>query len=115
MITLAKEIGDNDGYQTYLIQIRNVEATERIGVENAKALQAAGIKVIANTGSNISDGVKSVSDLFTPAGGLAIGSAIEGMANTAAGKAALTALGVDIPEETLTTTRPTGSGNGAAA
>ncbi len=114
-ITLAKEIGDNEGYQTYLIQIRNVEATERIGVENAKALQQAGIKVIANTGTTIGDGVSSVSDLFTAQGGLAIGSTVEGLANTPGGKAVLTALGVDIEDGTLTATPQSGPGNGAAA
>lgn len=114
-IELAREIGENDGYQTYLIQIRNVEATERIGVENAKALQAAGIKVIANTGTNIGAGVQSVSDLFTSQGGLALGSTIEGLANTPGGKAALAALGVDLadPNTPLAASAPSSRGNGA--
>jgi flotillin len=116
-IALATEIGDNDGYQTYLIQIRNVEKDEVVGVENAKALQAAGIKVIANTGTNITDGVQSVSDLFTSKGGLAIGSTLEGLANTPGGKAALAALGVDLEDSDApmsASSRPA-RGNGAAA
>jgi hypothetical protein len=57
-----------------------------------------------------------VSDLFTSQGGLAIGSTIEGLANTPGGKAALSALGVDFDEDgTLTATPQSGPGNGAAA
>ena len=65
-LALAAEIGENEGYQTYLVQIRNVEKDEVVGVEQAKALQDAGIKVIANTG-NVTDGVSNVMDLFTSA------------------------------------------------
>lgn len=116
-ITLAQEIGENQGYQTYLIGIRNVEATEAVGVANAKALEAAGIKVIANTGTTVGDGVQSVSDLFTSAGGLAIGSTLEGLANTPGGKAALDALGVDLDDPNAPVAaapaRSNGRGNGA--
>ena len=30
-ITLAKEIGENQGYQTYLIEIKKVEAQQAVG------------------------------------------------------------------------------------
>jgi len=84
------------GYQTYLVQIRNVEATQAIGVEQAKALQSAGIKVIANTGGKVGDGLNSIGDFFTARGGQMLGAAIEGLANTPTGEQLLEAAGVDV-------------------
>ena len=46
-------------------RIRTVEAQEAIGVEQAKNLGKADIKVIANAG-NVDSGVKNVMDLFSP-------------------------------------------------
>ena len=85
-IELAKEIGSNDGYQTYLIQIRTVEKDQAVGIEQAKALADADIKVIANTGEVVS-GVKNVMDLFTTKGGTAIGGMVEAFAQTPSGQA----------------------------
>lgn len=96
-IELAREIGENEGYQTYLIQIREVEKQEVVGVEQAKALQDAGIKVIANTG-NVSTGVDSVMDLFSSKGGTALGGAVEAFAQTEQGAAVLKALNVNSSE-----------------
>ena len=85
-ITLAKEIGTNDGYQKYLIEIKKVEASQAVGIEQAKNLGTAQIKIIANAGSNIPEGVNSVMDLFTAKGGQALGSMIEAFAGTEAGQ-----------------------------
>lgn len=87
-IALAKEIGSNNGYQTYLIQIRTVEKDQAVGIEQAKALAEADIKVIANTGDAIS-GVKNVMDLFTSKGGTQIGAMVEAFAQTPAGDAVM--------------------------
>src|SRR3990167_5223855 len=38
-LTLAKEIGSNDGYQRYLVSIRQIEASQVVGVEQAQALK----------------------------------------------------------------------------
>jgi len=80
-IVLAKEIGSNQGYQTYLISLRQVEANEKIGVEGAKALHQADIKVISNAGSP-GEGVSNVLDLFGPKGGTAIAGLLEGVAQS---------------------------------
>lgn len=85
-IALAKEIGANPGYQTYLIQIRTVEKDQLVGIEQAQALKAADIKVIANTGSAV-EGVKNVMDLFTSKGGTQVGAALEALAQTPVGAA----------------------------
>ena len=79
-ITLAKEIGGNEGYQTYLIRVKDIEASQAVGIAQADALKVANIKVIANAGTP-GDGIKSVGDLFTSRGGLAVGAALEGLGN----------------------------------
>lgn len=49
-IVLAKEIGENQSYQQYLVTVRQIEANQAVGLEQAKALSNAQIKVVANTG-----------------------------------------------------------------
>ena len=85
-ITLAEKIGSDAGYQQYLVSIRQIEANEAIGIEQAKALEKADVKVIANTGS-APEGMKNVMDLFTSKGGTNIGAALEAFAQTEAGQA----------------------------
>lgn len=86
--TLAKEIGSNESYQKYLITIRHLESQQAVGIEQAKALEHAEIKVIANTG-DVSSGLNNVMDIFTSKGGVAVGSMLEGFGNTDTGKALL--------------------------
>lgn len=96
-LTLAKEIGDNQPYQQYLITIRNVEKDEKIGIEQAKALEKADIKVIANAG-NASQGLTSVGEVVSSKGGTEIGAMLEGLAQTDMGQAFLNKfLGGDKP------------------
>ena len=85
-ISLAKEIGNNQGYQTYLIEIKRVEALQQVGIEQVKNLDKADIRIIANAGGNIADGVNSVMDLFTAKGGQSLGSMLEAFSGTETGK-----------------------------
>lgn len=87
-LTLAKEIGDNQGYQTYLISVRNIEATEAVGKEMAGAIKAADVKIIANSG-DVQSGIGNLADIFTPKGGTSIGGMLEGLAQTEQGQALL--------------------------
>lgn len=91
--TLAREIGSNAAYQQYLITIEQVKATKDVGIEQAKALTNAQIKIIANSGDPGS-GIRSVGDLFTSNGGMKIGAMLEGFQQTETGKAVLDAVGV---------------------
>ena len=84
-IELAKEIGENQGYQTYLISIRQIEANQAIGIEQAKALTAAELKIIAN-GGDVSSGVHKIGDLLSSSGGMSVGAMLEGLANSEVGK-----------------------------
>ena len=85
-ITLAKEIGENQGYQQYLITIRQVEAQETVGIKQAEAVGQSKAQIIVNSG-DVSSGINKLGDIFSSKGGAGIGNIIEGLANTNAGKA----------------------------
>lgn len=87
-ITLAKEIGSNEGYQNYLITIKKVEVSKDVGIEMAKAMQNADLKVIANSG-DINSGVAKIGDMFTPAGGTNLTGMLAALAQSSEGKALL--------------------------
>lgn len=89
-ITLAKEIGQNESYQKYLVTIEQVHAGQAVGIEQAKALAKAEIKVIANTG-NVASGIGSITELLSSKGGLSVGSMLEGLAQTDLGSKVLDA------------------------
>lgn len=92
-IKLAKEIGNNEGYQSYLGTIKAIEAHMVVGSKQAEALQAAEIKVIANTGKP-TDGVSDVMDLFSTKGGTELAGMVEAFAQTPLGKSVLSRLGI---------------------
>lgn len=90
-ITLAKEIGENEGYQQYLITIKQVEISRDVGIEMAKSLQNADLKVIANSG-DVQGGISKIGDLFTPAGGTNLTGMLAALAQTDEGKAVVNRL-----------------------
>ena len=93
--TLAKEVGENEGYQKYLIEIRKVEANEKVGMEQAKNINGSNIKIIANAG-NVAEGLSSALDVLTPKGGANLAGAVEALAATEVGKALLDKLGIKL-------------------
>lgn len=106
--TLAKEIGSNQSYQDYLIKVKQVEANQAVGIEQAKSLGNADIKVIANTG-NAASGLNSVMDIFSSQGGTQVGAMLEGLANTDMGKAVLDKV---VTPKVKTENKPLTNGNG---
>lgn len=85
-ITLATEIGANENYQNYLIEIRKVEATEAVGKEMAGAMKTADLKIIANSG-DVQSGVGKLADVFSPAGGTSIAGMLTALSQTEEGQA----------------------------
>lgn len=83
-IALAEKIGSDKGYQQYLVTIRQIEAGQAVGVEQAKALEKAQVKVIANTGGSVK--LDGAMDLFTPKGGTVLAAAVEAFRQADAGK-----------------------------
>jgi flotillin len=92
-IVLAKEIGTNDAYQKYLITIEQVKATQAVGIEQAKALSHAELKIIANSGT-VEHGMKNLMDVFSSNGGTNLGAMLEGLAQTPQGDAILKKVGI---------------------
>jgi len=102
-ITLAEKIASEPNYQAYLVEIRKVEAGEKIGVANASALAAAEIKVIATAG-DANSGINSISEALTAKGGVQLGSMLQGLANTDIGK--------EILSKVTSTSKPNGKSYG---
>lgn len=94
-IKLAEKIGSDQGYQKYLIEIRGVEATEAVGIEQAKAMAGSEIKIIA-TGNGIGGGIKSAAGLMSPDGGATLGGMIEAFMASDAGAALLRKFGIKV-------------------
>lgn len=90
-ITLAKEIGENQGYQQYLITVKQVESNRDVGLEMAKAFSTAEMKIIAN-GTDIGNGVNSLGKMVSSAGGVNLASMLEGLIQTDTGKALFNSL-----------------------
>lgn len=85
-IKLAEEIGSNDGYQKYLVTIEQVKASRDVGLEMARAMQSADLKVIAN-GGDIQQGIGKLTDLFTPAGGTSLTGMLSALSQSPEGAA----------------------------
>ena len=87
-VRLAKEIGENENYQIYLVALKAIDGYVAVGTEQAKALEKSDVKIIANTGDAPS-GITSAGQLFSPKGGQSIGAMLEALGNTPQGKALL--------------------------
>jgi flotillin len=85
-ITLAKEIGDNEGYQNYLITVRRVEASQAVGMETARSLGKADMKIIANAG-DVMGGVGKLGDVLSTGGGTNFAGMLAALSQTDEGKA----------------------------
>lgn len=106
-IALANEIGSNEGYQTYLITIKQVEASQEVGKELAKAMANADMKIIANSG-DMQSGMTSLGDMFTSKGGMNLSAMMEAMSTTDAGKALVSKV-TGLVEDVTGTTEKQGS------
>ena len=84
-IELAKEIGQNQSYQNYLLTLRKIESEQAIGTKQAEALKGADLKVIAN-GGNVAEGMNKITDIFSSKGGTNIAAMLSGMAQSEEGK-----------------------------
>lgn len=90
-VELADKIGANESYQKYLVTIRNVEKEQAVGVEMAKTMTQAEIKIIVNSGS-VNNGIESLRDVMSSKGGAAVGAFVEGFKNTTNGDEIIAAI-----------------------
>lgn len=98
-LKLASEIGSNKEYQAYLISIRQIEAFQIIGIEQAKNLGNADIKIIAGSGS-VADGVNKAAGILTPTGGFNLAGMLEAFGSTEIGQQVLEKTGIKPKEDT---------------
>jgi flotillin len=90
-IALAEKIGADEGYQKYLITIKQVEVGGEVGKAMAASLEKADLKVIANSG-NVQEGVSGLTSILTPGGGTNIAGMLTALAQTDEGKQVLDAV-----------------------
>lgn len=90
-IALAKEIGSNEGYQKYLLGIKELDVELEVGLKKAEALKSSDLKIISNSG-NVDSGMKNIMDVFTTDGGMKVGGMLEAFNNTEIGKIILSKL-----------------------
>ena len=84
-ITLAEKIAELMEYQRYLLGTKDIAMREVVGTAQAKALEAAHIKVISNAGTPV-EGVTNVMELFTSKGGTQLGAMLEAFMQTEEGR-----------------------------
>lgn len=89
---LAKEIGENVGYQDYLIRVKTVDKEQVVEVAKAdamaRALESADLKILANSG-DVESGMNKFSDILSSKGGSQINGLLESLKQTDEGKALL--------------------------
>lgn len=77
-IKLANQVGGNKEYQTYLITIKQIEVDGEVRKENAKALTAAKMQILVNSG-DVQSGITKLTDVLSSKGGQAISGMMAGM------------------------------------
>jgi flotillin len=93
--TLAKEIGENESYQTYLIKIREIEIMGEVNKVQyqslATALNGADLKLLVNSG-DVHSGLGKFSDILSSKGASATNGLVEGLKQTPEGAGILALL-----------------------
>lgn len=105
--TLAQEIGENQEYQKYLIKIKEVEVSQVVEIEKAKAmaqaLASADLKILANSG-DVQSGMSKLTDILSSKGGSQINGLMETLKQTPEGKgimSLLSNLGLNLTNDKL--------------
>lgn len=102
--TLAKEIGENEGYQQYLIKIKEVEVSQVVEVKKAEALAEAlsnaDLKLLVNSG-DVNSGLNKFTDILSAKGGSQVNGLIEALKQTDEGKSIVSLLNKLNPDQTV--------------
>ena len=92
---LAAKIGENEGYQNYLIKVKEVEVGQVVGIEQyramAQALSKADLKLLVNSG-DVNSGLSKFSDILTSKGASQLNNIIETLKQTKEGEGILSLL-----------------------
>ena len=94
--TLAEEIGENQGYQEYLIKQAEVKVSEVVGVAQqealGKSLSTADMKFLINSG-DVNSGMSNLTDVFTSKGGSQLNGLVESLKQTSEGQKIMDMIG----------------------
>lgn len=85
-ITLAKEIGSNQDYQTYLLTLEQIGKGAEVGKAMAAALEKANIRIV---GGQPVQGVAGAADMFSTNGGFNLAGMLTALNQTEEGSALL--------------------------
>ena len=87
--TLAEKVGENEGYQNYLIRRDEVEANKIVGIAQqealGKSLSSADLKVLVNSG-DVNTGINGIADLLSSKGGSQLNGVLEALKHTDEGQ-----------------------------
>lgn len=83
-VELAEKIGSNQQYQEFLIRKEQVAANMQVGLEQARAIAGADLKIIANS-SDVSKGLTGLGSIVSTQGGFDLASALTAMSSTEEG------------------------------
>lgn len=101
---MAKEIGENQGYQQYLIKIKEVEVSQVVEVKKAEALAEAlsnaDLKLLVNSG-DVNSGLNKFTDILSAKGGSQLNGLIESLKQTDEGKNILSILNKLNPDQSV--------------
>lgn len=84
-IELFDKVQSNPEYQEFMINTKRVEALMQVGIEQAKNLGNADIKIYA-TSETVTDGVSKAANTFSPSNGFNISSLLDAFSSTDVGK-----------------------------
>lgn len=87
-INLAREIGANPAYQTYLVSIEQVQANKAVGVAMADSLKTADLKIIANSG-DVASGMTKFGEALGTSGGTKLAGFLSALSQTPEGQQVL--------------------------
>lgn len=83
-IKLAKEIGANESYQNYLVNIKRIEVNGEVMKTNAIALEKADLKILVNSG-DVQSGLTKFADILSSKGGAAFNGFTEALGQSETG------------------------------
>jgi flotillin len=89
--TLAQDVGENKEYQQYLLSIEQIKADRDVGIEQAKNIGHADIKILANSG-DIRGGLEKATEIFSSKGGAALNGLFESLKQTPEGEGLVNSL-----------------------
>ena len=98
-IELFDKVQSNSEYQEFMINTKRVEALMQVGIEQAKNLGNAEIKIYA-TSETVTEGVSKAANTFSPSNGFNVSSLLDAFSSTDVGKKISETIGNVVEKQT---------------